>query len=130
MGESQRRQWDRRSRGRERCEDGNRGWSGSIARWGPLAKERGQPLQVGKDKEMGFPLRSGEETRSYSSDKPAPKVLTSRTVTLFVVVCYSNKRILRHPLTKSPLSHWCFLSFDTLKSIIKEEARTVCIRII
>lgn len=71
-----------KQREKNRCEDGNRIWNDSIARWGPLAKERGQPLQVRKDKEMGFPLRPGEEMRATA--------LTSRTVRLYIyVVCGS-----------------------------------------
>lgn len=39
-----------------RCEDGSRHWSDV----GPRAKEGGQPLEAGKNKEMGSPLKPPE----------------------------------------------------------------------
>lgn len=38
------------------------GWTDSIARWGPRAKESGQPLEALKSKEMDFCLETPEGT--------------------------------------------------------------------
>lgn len=58
VGQSRGRQCDSRSRGRNRNVKMVTGWSDSLARWGPVAMRYGQPLGVGKDKE----IEPGEET--------------------------------------------------------------------